>query len=483
MRSGIMLVGIMKFIDRRAELARLDALVRAPEGGLAVVYGRRRMGKTRLLVEWCRRHGGIYAVADQSAPEIQRRHLAEAIAQRFPSFADVDYRDWAGLFDRLAREARAASWRGPIVLDELPYWAASSPELASVLQRWIDHAAREAALVVAIAGSSQRMMQGLALDRDAPLFGRARELFEVRPLELPFVAAAIGSAPARRTLEFFAAWGGVPRYWELASTHEGDVPASVEALVLDPSGPLHREPDRLLLEELPSALEVRPVLDAIGAGAHRVSEIAARMGRPATSLARPLDRLVGLGLATREVPFGESERSGRRSLYRIDDPFTRLWFRVVAPHRGELVSGTRRTRLQLLARHWGALVAATWEQLCRHLLPVAGARSAVARAGPWKPASRWWHGKAPEWDLVAEDVEERRLLLGDAKLGDSVGAIRRAASELASRQSPELPVRYRRHEIVRALFVPERPSGVDAGDAIVVSLSDLAGRKRADPSE
>ncbi len=102
----------MRFVDRNAELARLHRLAESPEGGLAVLYGRRRIGKTRLLLEWSARHGGLYWVADQSAAEIQRRYFAAAVAGRLPGFAEVEYRDWQSLLSRLAREAQAARWRG-----------------------------------------------------------------------------------------------------------------------------------------------------------------------------------------------------------------------------------------------------------------------------------------------------------------------------------------------------------------------------------
>lgn len=471
MQNRIMLFRIMKFVDREPELRRLNALATSHEGGLAIVFGRRRIGKTRLLVEWCHRHAGVYAVADQSTPDVQRRYLAEAIATRFAGFADVEYRDWRTLLGRLATEARAASWRGPLVFDELPYWIATSPELASVLQRWIDHEARAARLAVALAGSSQRMMQGLALDRAAPLYGRAKELFEVLPLELEHVAEAFGRLAPRALIDHYTAWGGVPRYWELAEPHIGDLITAIDEIVLDPRGPLHREPDRLLLEEIPSALEVRPVLDAIGAGAHRVSEIASRIGRPATSLSRPLERLLELGLTVRDVPFGESPRASRRSLYRIADPFTRLWFRVVAPHRAELVSGTARSRRALLARYWDGLVSTTWEQLCRHGVATMSHRL-LGDSGTWKPASRWWSGSAAEWDVVAEDVAGKRLLLGEAKLG--AGDVRARAGALPRRAPPELPAKYRGHERVYVLFVPDSRVGA-VGDVAVVTARDLMG--------
>lgn len=471
MPVGIMLNSIMLFLNRTDELARLDAVRTRPAGGLAVVYGRRRIGKTRLLVEWCRRHQGLYAVADQSAPDMQRRYLAEAVASRFPGFADVDYRDWQTLFSRLTAEARAARWRGPLVLDELPYWVASSPELPSVLQRWIDHEARDAGLVVAIAGSSQRMMQGLALDRGAPLFGRAHALFEVGPLAASWVTKAWGGRlTPGEVVEIYAAWGGVPRYWELAVDLGRDTQAAVDRLVLDAGGPLHREPDRLLLEEVPSALEVRPVLDAVGAGAHRVSEIAGRLGRPATSLARPLDRLVELGLVTREVPFGEPARGSRRSLYRISDPFTRLWFQVVAPNRGLLVSGTPAQRRQLLTRFWPRIVGEAWEQLTRERTPWLE-HPVLGPAGTWAPAQRWWQGSAPEWDLVAEDITGTRLLLGESKR--TASHLKDDVAEVEGRALPDLPAKYRRHTVVRAVFVPETQRQTRIGDVAVVSLRHL----------
>lgn len=468
-----MLKSIMLFLNRTDELGRLDALVARREGGLAVIFGRRRIGKTRLLVEWCQRHGGIYAVADQSAADMQRRYLAEAIATRFPGFADVQYADWPALLRRVSTEAARARWHGPIVFDELPYWVASSPELPSVLQRWIDHDARQAGLVVAIAGSSQRMMQGLVLDRAAPLYGRAREVFEVGPLEVTFVTKAAGRLSPAQVVEFVAAWGGVPRYWELAVDHAGHTRGAIEHLVLDPRGPLHREPDCLLLEEVPSALEVRPVLDAIGMGAHRVSEIAGRLGRPATSLSRPLERLIELGLVVREVPFGEAPRASRRSLYRIADSFTRLWFRVVAPHRAELITGTSRSRLAVLDRYWPALVGEAWEQVCRQRLPHVQ-HPALGPADTWGPPQRWWHGAAPEWDIVAEDAGRRQLLLGEAKVsGKHLG---RLVAEVAARPAPELPAAFKRHTILRAVCVPDSQRVQVVDDVAIVTLKHLMAR-------
>jgi hypothetical protein len=180
----------MEFVGRSQEMERLDGLCRRRHGGLAVLTGRRRVGKTRLLVEWNRRRGGLYTVADQSAPEIQRRYFCEALASRFPVFQEATFRDWRSILKALAQQAEADHWKGPVILDEFPFLVTSSPELPSVLQHWIDQETVHAGLVVAIAGSSQRMMHGLVLDSSAPLYGRAVEMIEVKPLRMADFTAA-----------------------------------------------------------------------------------------------------------------------------------------------------------------------------------------------------------------------------------------------------------------------------------------------------
>jgi uncharacterized protein len=463
------------FWNRINELAALGKLNGG--GGLAVVWGRRRIGKTRLLLEWVERAGGVYTVADQSAPHLQRAYFARAISQALPGFADVTYPDWERLLSRLAADAAAAAFAGPIVIDELPYLVTGSPELPSVLQRWIDHEAKRAKLRVALAGSSQRMMQGLVLSRDAPLYGRARVTLDLAGLSPDHLRDAFGRLTPADVVEHWTAFGGVPRYWELAADVRGSARDRVLAVVLDPLGPLFAEPDRLLLEENPPAIELRPVLDAIGSGAHRLSEIAGRLGRPVTSLGHALERLLGMSLVRRDVPYGEPARGSKRSLYKIDDPFLRLWFRVVAPNRAALTAGTVASRAAILDEHWPTLLGQAWEELCVRAVPTI--RGALARRGPWRPPSRYWRGAEPEWDLVADSIDGNRALVGEAWFAAkrvNTAVLVREAERLANRPLPEA---VRGREVVRALFVPAAAARAPRliASVHVVTLVDMQGRR------
>ncbi|MCY4343869.1 MAG: ATP-binding protein [Gammaproteobacteria bacterium] len=403
----------MEFLNRQDELRRLDNALRHP-GGLSVIWGRRRVGKSRLLLEWSRNRDGLYAVADQSAAPIQRRYIAEAVRGRFPGFADVEYPDWRTFFERLASESRAANWPGPFIIDELPYLIAADPSITAVLQNWLDSDQRRPCLVVS--GSSQRMMHGAILEAGAPLYGRASEAFALRPLRPGYLADAFSPCSPRELVSAYALWGGMPRYWELAESFGADFGEAADALVLDPSGPLHEEPNRLLLAETPPVTALRALLDVIGGGAHRLSEIAERLNRPASSLSGPLATLVAMDLVRRETPFGSHPRSGKRSLYRMADPFMRQWFRVVAPHRALLAVAPRETRIAHWARHRAALEALAWEELCRLCVPfLHRCDLPLAKLGPWQGAQRHWQGNNPEFDVVARSVGGQRLLVGEAK--------------------------------------------------------------------
>ena len=453
----IFFIIIMKFINRKRELQRLDQVVESKKGGLIVIWGRRRLGKTRLLLEWSQRHKGIYSVADASAPPVQRRYLAEAMEARFPHFSQVEYPDWAALLNRLAEEAQRSNWHGPLILDEIPYLASVSPELPSVLQRWIDHEAKAAKLVVVLAGSSQRMMQGMVLEAEAPLYGRACQLLKLSPLPAGHIGDALSIKEPKRMVEAYTLWGGVPRYWELAKPFE-EASAAADRLVLDPMGPLHEEPQRLLLEETPPALRLRPILDAIGMGDRRLSGIASRLQQKATSLTRPLVNLQELDLVMREVPFGESEKSSKRALYRIADPFLRLWFTVVAPRRALMAAAPSSVRQRCFSKAFSALIAETWEELCRKAVPLFEEGIDLGIAGPWGPARRFWHGKDSEWDVVSASLDGTRLLLGEAKWpAQDVTAdfVYKSTQELIAKGIPSTCRAAQRVEY--ALFVPRLP--------------------------
>lgn len=438
----------MEFLGRDSEVRRLNGQLARP-GSFSVIRGRRRVGKSRLLIEWCRRCDGLYTVAENSAPAVQRRYLASAVAERFPSFADIEYPTWRSLLARLSVEADQVGWRGPFIVDEVQHLIAADPRFTGRFREWLDQPGRN--LCVAVSGSSRNMMSLAGAGASAPPPGRAVESLALRPLRAGSLAEAFQSCQFGDLVEIYALWGGMPRYWELAVPFHKELDAAVDALVLDPCGPLHHEPEQLLYEETPPATSLRPLLDVIGSGACRLGQIAGRLGRPATSLARPIAALMEMGLVRRERPFGSDPRSGKRSLYRIDDPFLRMWFRVVAPHRAALTASQPGSRLRYWYRCRRDLETVAWGELCSAAVPrLHESDHPIAGFGPFEPAQRFWHGSARERDIVARSVDGRRLLVGEARRSLDPNNARRLLAGLASVALPGAED----CDIIPVLFVP-----------------------------
>lgn len=447
---------------------------------MAVLWGRRRIGKTRLLVEWCQKHQGAYSVADQSAAPVQRRYLAAAFSEVFAGFDEVEYPDWRAFFGALSRAAEAIGYKGPIVIDELPYLVATDPTLPSVLQSWMDHDAKRTKLTVAFAGSAQHMMHGLALDVDSPLFGRASQILKIGPIPAGHIGKALSIEDPRDCLRAFAMFGGVPRYWELAAPFGRDVEAAFDELAMDPLGPLHNEPDRLLALEAPSAMSLRPILDVIGTGAHRVSEIGGRLGQPATSLNRPLTRLMDLGYVERETPFGASEKSTKKTLYKMSDPFLRAWFRIVAPNRALLARAGKPARRKLWKKYASHLCALAFEELCREA--VFGLTEEL-KGVQFETVGRLWGSNGPEWDVVAKSEEDKALLLGEVKWTEQeadVTEVERAISDLRRKGALSGGMGNRDYQIIQAVFFPAltKKAREKRFDALVIEGSHLLGALR-----
>ncbi|HEX3763958.1 MAG TPA: ATP-binding protein [Kofleriaceae bacterium] len=414
----------LPFVNRHAELGRLRRALTARTSSLVCVYGRRRVGKSRLVTTAIEDLAAVYYLADERDDHLQRRSLAREIERLIPGFARVEYRDWDALLDRWADAAPPGA---VLALDELPYLVRAAPSLPSILQRRIDRGPGRQHLVVC--GSSQRMMHGIVLDAAAPLYGRAREILKVEPLLFPYLPEALRLRRAEDAVEAYATWGGIPRYWELADGADS-LQAAQRDLVLDPLGVLHAEPQRLLLDELSETMQAHSILALIGQGCHRLSEIAGRLGRPATSLSRPLAVLADIGLVKRELPFGEHPRRSKRARYRIADPFLRYWYRFVDPNRSLLEA--RQLDVQTRTA-WLSHLAECWEEIVRASIP-----DITIDDARWQPAQPWWGGAGAgpdaEIDIVAAHRDDRtRLLVGEAKLSLDAAAVPRLLHDLEAK--------------------------------------------------
>ena len=448
----------MKFVDRIDETARLKDALAGEKSSLVVIYGRRRLGKSK-LIKRVLSDTDVYFLADRSEGQHQRILLAKVIAQVFPDFDKLTYPDWESIF-------RAVNYRTDkrftLCLDEFPYLVEQSQELPSVLQKLVDEKQLKYNLV--LCGSSQNMMYGLFLDSTAPLYGRADEIMRLAPIRLSYIREALG-LDATSAVEEYAVWGGVPRYWELRENRTS-LNDALWHNILSVNGTLYEEPIKLFQDDVKDIVKTSTIMSYIGAGANRLSEIAARCNEPATNLSRPLKKLIDLGFLEKDVPFGIDEKNAKKSLYKIADPFMAFYYQFVVPNRSFIEFGRRLPIEQALTAHFYEYVSMQWEKLCRDAVT-----GNVVKGVIYGKAKRWWGSvlnddKKPEqveFDVVAESLDKQYLLVGECKWTTGESGKQLTAELL--RKANLLPFA-KNYTIVPMLFL-KSASDDDAGNALL----------------
>lgn len=444
------------FIDREKEIARLQQALQHEDARLIVVYGRRRCGKTTLL-----RHilpkNAIYFAADLREPPLQIAALAKQIDKLIPGFSKPVYPDWESILNNLNLAIRE---RITLCIDEFPYLVKNSPDLPSIIQKIVDEKGRFNHHLI-LCGSSQQMMYGMALDSASPLYGRCNEILRIRPMEILHLKEYL-QITAQEAVTEFGVWGGVPRYWEIRKQSK-NFEEALKSHVLDQYGILYEEPERLFSDEMRTSIQAFSVLSLIGAGCHRISEIAGRLGKPTTQLSRLLGFLIDLGYIRREMPFGESVRSTKKSLYKIDDPFLNFYFTFLVPNKSRLEFGLVDQVWNDIRGQYDQYLSSLWEDLCRRVIPFM-----LFEGKRFNPAARWWgsgmDGKPMELDLVAESNDKSTILLGEIKwqTRTSVAALQRELEQ----KSKNLHFAQNKN-IIKALFL-KRPGKHVANESMLI---------------
>jgi AAA+ ATPase superfamily predicted ATPase len=396
----------MKFVNRNKEQERLNAALSTENTSLIVIYGRRRLGKSTLIKKILSKND-IYFLADQTEKSQQIFFLSKEIAHKIEGFDKVVYPNWTILFETL--NIRTTE-KFTLCLDEFPYMVKKSPELPSVMQKFID--TKSAKFNLILCGSSQTMMQGLVLDAKEPLYGRADQILKLAPIKLQYIAEYL-DCNTTQAIEEYSVWGGIPRYWELRQKNKSLLEA-IEYHIINFQGILYEEPYRLLVDDMRDIVQASTLLSVIGSGANRLSEIAARVEKPATQLSRPLDKLIELGFIEREIPFGEHPKNCKKSLYKITDPFIDFYYRFVIPNRSLIALERTNIIMKEIIKNINSYFAKHWEYLCRQA--VSGS---TINGITYHRASRWWGNPTQESvieiDLVAESIDKKKILIGECK--------------------------------------------------------------------
>jgi uncharacterized protein len=420
-----------EFIGRRKELATLERAWKTADGAFIPIYGRRRVGKSELIMKFIAGKPAIYVTGKVAPAELQIREFlrAAAAALREPLLATYPAADWPAAF-RVVDER----WRGGgkliIALDEFQWMAAASPELPSVLQECWDRRWRKGGAMLILCGSYLGFMEREVLGKKSPLFGRRTAQILLRPFGYREAAAfhPHWSRPNQAAVWFVC--GGLPFYLRCFSPALS-VEQNLAATLFDEMGLLFREPEFLLREELREVSSYNAILLALASSNPTNSEISKATGIGDRALHYYLSSLVELGYVQRRFPLTGVAPAVRQVRYSLEDPLLRFWFRFVYPNTSAIARlGAAQAVRELVLPELDSYFGHGFERLCREALPDLYAREGV-RAN--FEIGEYWD-KNTQIDVVGLR-QDHWTDLGECKWGGTVSAaaLRKELHERAAR--------------------------------------------------
>ncbi len=321
------------FFGRKKELSKLNQLYRSDQFEFVVLYGRRRVGKTALINEFCKDKDTIYFTGTETSEKQNLENLSKCIFEQINVFeSDASFVSFQAAFEQIFKIAKTK--RIVFVMDEYPYAAHVSKGLSSVLQILIDKNEKTSKLMLILCGSSLSYMEKEVMSYKAPLYGRRTAQFKLQPFEFDEVCRCFPGYPPEDKALVYGLVGGTPHYL-LQFKPERSIEENTKETFLNPMSFLYEEPENLLKQELREPAIYNAVLTAVANGATKITEIAGKAGIQTSACTPYLKSLLSLELIERETPYGE--KGTKKSLYKIADNMFRFWYRFVPRYNSSIV--------------------------------------------------------------------------------------------------------------------------------------------------
>lgn len=403
------------FIGRKDELRFLEEKYAAPAGQLIVLYGRRRVGKTETLRQFCEGKEHVFyscteCTDGQQLSSFSARMLQKGIpaARYITSFAD-----WTQALESVPE--LPGDGKKLLVIDEFPYMVRNNASISSILQNIWDSKLKDSNVMLILCGSAMSFMEKEVLAEKNPLYGRATGILKMNTMDFyDAVQFFPGYSPLDK-IASYAVLGGIPHYLK---QFRDTVPLAenIEKNILTRGSILYSEVEFLMRQELRETTIYNTVIEAVALGNTKLNDIYQKTQIDKSKLTVYLKNLTDLEIIHREfsVSDGIKERANlQRGLYQITDPFFRFWYAFVFPNLSELEAGDAAgIWTYLVAPSLDKFVSHTFEDVCRAYLRRENRKNRLPFH--FSQVGRWWN-KTDELDILATDREKKNFLIGECK--------------------------------------------------------------------
>ena len=430
------------FIGRENELDKLNRMYKGDKFESVIIYGRRRVGKTTLINEFCKDKNAIFFVALEANRQANLESLSNAVYSYINpnNYANITFKSFDDVFIHIA--GLAQSERLILVIDEYPYLAESDRSISSLLQNYIDHHFKATKLFLILCGSSMSFMENQVLGYQSPLYGRRTAQFKILPFDYYDTAKWFPNYTAEEKAIIYGITGGIPMYIEQFSPKK-TLDENILDAVLDRNAMLFEEPSNLLKQELREPQMYNTIITAIASGKTKMSEISTTAGIESGLCSKYINNLISLGILKRETPI--TNPSTKRPIYLIDDELFRFWYYFIPKSMAAIVSGRIvDSYAETVKKHLSDYMGLVFEKMCRDFIlnRYKGLTFFIGEIGQWWGSDRV-EKQQVQIDVVATSSDGAEVLFGSCKFKnnkvgiDELELIKRYAKVMNPRCKPQ----------------------------------------------
>ena len=401
------------FIGRERELQALERLFYSDHFEFAVIYGRRRVGKTALISHFIQDKDAIYFMGVESSEKQNLENFSKSIIEYSSGIeAETSFLSFQAALEyvfKLAEKKRLI-----LAIDEYPYVARSSKSLASTLQLLIDKYKDTSQLMLILCGSSMSYMEDEVLAYKSPLYGRRTAQMKIQPFSFEETCRCFKNFSDEDKALAYGIVGGTPQYL-LQMDDRLSIEDNIKNTYLNPISFLYEEPTNLLKQEVREPAIYTAIITAIAVGASRMSDISNKVGEDSNICANYLKSLINLGIVKKETPYGE--KTSRKSIYSIEDNMFRFWYRFVPNNNSVIMRGAADIVYRRIEPQLSEYMGAVFEEICKQYLwkLLLDGNSPVE----FSELGRWWGNdpiekKQTEIDIMGEQ-DKQTALFGECK--------------------------------------------------------------------
>ena len=380
----------MKFIGREKELAKLNALYSSEKGSLAIIYGRRRVGKTYLLRKFAENKNVLWFTAFEGNASMLLSSLNETISRFFyrGNSDSISFSNIKSAMDFIFREASAKHFA--FIIDEYPYLAEAFPEVSSIIQMLLDVNKTEGKLMMILSGSSMHFMEHQVLGIESPLYGRRDISLKIKPFSIRETALMASDKYGMEDIyKIWAITGGVPLYIDLFMRYRSLSECIAEEFFSD-DGYFTIEAENIFRMEFRDSRNYFGVCKMIATGCNKTTAIADKLGLSTANVSAILNNLAEIDIV--EQKFSVKPAS-RRPIWKLKDPLLYFWLTFCYMINSNGMSS-------YFNANYPAFLGRRFEDLCTSLIP------SIFPAESFSEIGSWWGGnpktrKEEEIDIVA----------------------------------------------------------------------------------